>query len=60
MPISKATDADKLRTERRQKPIADREDKPDETRETQWVRRDEENLRARESLFWRGIWMAVF
>ncbi|WFU50465.1 hypothetical protein [Sinorhizobium terangae] len=60
MPISKATDADKFRTERRQKPVADREDKRKETRNKLWVRADEENLRDRESLLWRGIWMTVF
>ncbi|MCA1444214.1 hypothetical protein I6F07_29275 [Ensifer sp. IC4062] len=60
MPISKATDADKLTTEWRQKPTADREAKPEEARRAQSMRTDEENLRDRDSLFWRGVWMIVF
>ncbi|WP_331376635.1 hypothetical protein [Sinorhizobium chiapasense] len=60
MPISKATDADKFRTERRQKQVTDQEDKHEETRRKQCARTDEENLRDRDSLFWRGVWMTVF
>lgn len=60
MPVSKATDADKFRVARRQKPAADREDERMETRREQRMRADEENLRDRDSLFWRGIWMTVF
>ncbi|MBP1884257.1 hypothetical protein J2Z50_002546 [Ensifer mexicanus] len=65
MPISKAKDADKLKTDklkvrRRPEPVADRGNRPEETSRKRWVRGDEENLRDRESLFWRGIWMTVF
>ncbi|MDK1492788.1 hypothetical protein QN219_22435 [Sinorhizobium sp. 7-81] len=58
MPISKATDVDKLKSERGQKPAADRKVKP-EIRKL-GMSRDEEDLRGRESLLWRGIWMTVF
>ncbi|MCA1404240.1 hypothetical protein I6F26_16260 [Ensifer sp. IC3342] len=60
MPTCKATEADKFRTDRREKPAADRGDKRKETRSKQRMRTDEENLRDRDSLFWRGIWMTVF
>ncbi|MCZ4094560.1 hypothetical protein [Sinorhizobium psoraleae] len=59
MPISKATDVDKLKSERRQEPAAARKVKPEEIRKL-GMSRDEEDLRDRESLFWRGIWMTVF